>query len=65
MGIPARVVAITSGLLVLCAPLALAEDVTISYEVTYGERGAPIRHQVPIEQQPIQHRANRGEWDRW
>jgi hypothetical protein len=44
MGIPARVVAITSGLLVLCAPLALAEDVTISYKITYGERGAPIRH---------------------
>ena len=45
MGIPARVVVLTSGLLVLCAPLAIAEDVTITSKVTYGERGAPIRHQ--------------------
>jgi hypothetical protein len=44
MGIPTRVVFVTCGLLVLGAPLAVAEDVTIAYKVTYGESGTPIRY---------------------
>jgi hypothetical protein len=43
MGIAARVVVLTSGLLVFGAPLAVAEDVTITYKVAYGESGTPIR----------------------
>jgi hypothetical protein len=44
MAIPARVVVVTSCLLVFSAPLAAAEDVTITYKVTNGENGTPIRH---------------------
>ena len=32
------------GLFVLGAPTAVADDVTITYKVDYGERGTPIRH---------------------
>jgi hypothetical protein len=43
MGIPTRVVSVICGLLVFGAPPAVAEDITITYKVTYGERGSPIR----------------------
>ena len=44
MRIAARVVVLTSGLLVFGAPLAAAEDVTITYKVTNDEGGTAIRH---------------------
>lgn len=43
MAIPARVVVLASSLLVLGAPRAVAEDVTITYKVNYGESGTPVR----------------------
>ena len=43
MGIAARVVVLSTCLLVFGAPLAVAEDVTITYKVNYGESGTPIR----------------------
>ena len=44
MGIPRLVVFVICGLLILGAPTAVSDDVTITYKVTYGERGSPIRH---------------------
>ena len=44
MRIAARVVVLTSGLLVFGAPLAAAEDVTITYKVTNDEGSTAIRH---------------------
>lgn len=44
MDIPRRFIFIMCGLLVLGAPTAVADDVTITYKVDYGEPGTPIRH---------------------
>jgi hypothetical protein len=44
MGIPRGVVFVICGLLAFGVPTAVADDVTITYKVTYGERGSPIRH---------------------
>jgi hypothetical protein len=43
MATPARVVILASCLLVFGAPPVVAEDVTITYKVNYGESGTPIR----------------------
>jgi hypothetical protein len=43
MAIPARVIVLAFSLLVFGAPPAAAEDVTITYTVSYGENGTPIR----------------------
>src|ERR1700751_4651529 len=44
MDIPRGVVFVICGLLAFGVPTAVADDVTITYKVTYGERGSPIRH---------------------
>ena len=44
MGIPRGVVFVICGLLAFGAPTAVADDVTITYKVTYGERSSPIRY---------------------
>jgi hypothetical protein len=43
MATPARVVVLASCLLVFDVPPVVAEDVTITYKVNYGENGTPIR----------------------
>jgi len=44
MSIPRGVAFVICGLIVLGVPTAVADDVTITYKVTYGERRSPIRH---------------------
>ena len=44
MGIPRGVIFVICILPVLGAPTAVADDVTITYKVTYGARGSPIRY---------------------
>lgn len=43
MGFPARIACLACGLLVFAGAPAVAEDVTITYKVAYGEAGSPIR----------------------
>jgi hypothetical protein len=44
MGIPRRFIFVMCGLLVVGTPTTVADDVTITYKVAYGESGTPIRH---------------------
>lgn len=43
MGFPACIACLACGLLVFAGAPAVAEDVTITYKVAYGEAGSPIR----------------------
>jgi hypothetical protein len=44
MDVPRRFIFVMCGLLVLGTPTAVADDITITYKVDYGEPGTPIRH---------------------